>query len=204
MSVSIATHVSIRDLEESFKAPFRENDLRTLPHELDTLPCTTEEEYEEAIRDAGRLIDRLTLIEKDMAARYDLLIRHTGSKRIDGYREFVTKVRTLRMIAGTAVYNLQTYHIAERMVSGLSPRSIAPATFPAALTMGSRTLPLRSPDLLTLSEVSSILGVDEMILNVLVTLGDIPSDRIDGEPTFMLKALEYWLNHAKPERMKRL
>ena len=38
----------------------------------------------------------------------------------------------------------------------------------------------------------------------LAAAGDIPSDRIAGERIFMRKALEYWLSHAKPERVKRL
>ena len=163
MSVSIANCVSVQDLKESFKAPFREADLDAFPHEFGSVPCTTEEEYEAAIRDTGVLIDRLTLIEVDMAARFDLLKRCTGTKRIEGYREFGALLRELRRIAMTAVYHLQAHHITKRMLSGLSLRSITPAIFPVALTMGFKALPSESPDLLTLPELSVLLGQDEMV-----------------------------------------
>lgn len=204
MTVSIANRVSVQDLKESFKAPFREADLDAFPHEFGSVPCTTEEEYEAAIRDTGVLIDRLTLIEVDMAARFDLLKRCTGTKRIEGYREFGALLRELRRIAMTAVYHLQAHHITKRMLSGLSLRSIKPAVFPAVLTLGLSAIPSESPDLLTLPELSVLLGQDEMTLEALAAAGDIPSDRIAGERIFMRKALEYWLSHAKPERVKRL
>jgi len=204
MSVSIANRVSIQDLKESFQAPFREADLKGLTLMLDFRACTTEDELELAIRRTGLLVDRLSLIETDLAARFYLLKREYGIKRIDGYREFSEKVTTLRYIAETIIDLLQTDQIAWRMQSGLSPRSIKPAVFPAVLTLGLSAIPSELPDLLTLPELSVLLGQDEMTLDALAAAGDIPSDRIAGERSFMRKALEYWLSHAKPERVKRL
>jgi len=204
MSVSIAKRVSIQDLKESFQAPFREADLKAFTLELDFSACTTEEELEAAIRRAGVLIDRLTLIAVDMTARFELLERHLGIKRIEGYREFSQKVTTLRKVVATIVKLLQTEQIAGRMQAGLSPRSIAPARFPSALTMGLRELTSELPDLVTLSEGSSLLGLDEVILEALSASGDIPSDIVVGKRTFMRDALGFWLSHAKRERVKRL
>lgn len=204
MSVSIANRVSIQDLKECFQAPFREAELKNLALQFDSRACATEEGLEAAIRCTGVLIDRLTLIEVDMAARFELLKQRLGIKRIEGYREFSEKITTLRKVAATIVDLLQTDQIAGRMQSGLSPRSIKPAVFPAALAMGLRTLPSESPDLLTLPEVSALLGQDEMTLEALAAAGDIPSDHIAGERTFLRTALEFWLGHAKYERVKRL
>jgi len=204
MSVSIANRVSVRDLKESFNAPFREAELKSLALEFDSWACATEEGLEAAIRYTGAFIDRLTLIELDMATRFELLKQSVGIKRIEGYREFSQKVTTLREVAATIVDLLQTSQIAGRMQSGLSPRSIKPAVFPAVLTLGLSALPSESPDLLTLPELSAYLGQDEMTLEALAAAGDIPSDRIAGERTFMRQALEYWLSHAKPERVKKL
>lgn len=160
MSVSIAMGFSIRDLEESFQAPFREADLKAMSLKLDSRACASEEELEAAIRRTGALIDRLTPIEVDMATRFELLKQRLGIKRIEGYREFSEKVTTLRKVAATIIYILQTDQIAGRMQAGLSPRSIAPAVFPAALEIGMKTLPSEVPDLLTLTEASSALGQD--------------------------------------------
>jgi len=204
MSVSIANRVSIQDLKGCFQAPFREAELKNLALKFDSRACVTEEGLEAAIRCTGVLIDRLTLIEVDMAARFELLKQRLGIKRIEGYRKFSEKVTTLREVAATIVDLLQTDQIAGRMQSGLSPRSIKPAVFPAVLTLGLSAIPSESPDLLTLPELSVLLGQDEMTLEALAAAGDIPSDRIAGERIFMRKALEYWLSHAKPERVKRL
>lgn len=204
MSASIANRVSIQDLKESFQAPFREADLKGLTLMLDSRACTTEDELESSIRHTGLLVDRLSLIETDLAARLYLLKRDYGIKRIDGYREFSEKVTTLLYIAETIIDLLQTDQIVWRMQSGLSPRSLKPAVFSAALTMGLKTLPSDTPDLLTLSEVSAILGLDEVTTESLAVAGDIPSDHILGERSFVRIALEHWLGHAKGERVKRL
>jgi hypothetical protein len=204
MSVAIAMCVSILDLKESFQRPFREADLKAFTLDLDFGTCTTEEELEAAIHRAGVLLDRLTLIEVDMAARFNLLKRYLRIKRIDGYREFNEKVTTLRKVAKTIIDLLQTDQIAGRMQAGLSPRSIAPARFPSALTFRLMELPSELPDLLTLSEVSAILGLDEATTEALAAAGDIPSDHIAGERSFVRVALEHWLSHAKGERVKRL
>jgi len=204
MSVSIANRVSIQDLKECFQAPFREADLKGLTRKLDFRACTTEDELESAIRRTGLLVDRLSLIETDLAARFYLLKREYGIKRIDGYREFSEKVTTLRYIAETIIDLLQTDQIAWRMQSGLSPRSIKPAVFFEALTLGLKVFPSDTPELLTSSEVSEILGLDEVTTESLAAAGDIPSDHIAGERSFVRIALEHWLSRAKPERVKKL
>jgi len=204
LSVSIANRVSIQDLKECFQAPFREADLKGLTRKLDFRACTTEDELESAIRRTGLLVDRLSLIETDLAARFYLLKREYGIKRIDGYREFSEKVTTLRYVAETIIDLLQTDQIAWRMQSGLSPRSIKPPVFSAALTMSLKVFPSDAPELLTSSEISEILGLDEVTTESLAAAGDIPSDHIAGERSFIRIALEYWLSHAKPERVKRL
>lgn len=203
MHLTAEEDLLLESLRASFKAPFREPSIQALKTRFDIRLSADEAELETGIRRAGALCDRFELIEVDCAARFEALRSGFGIRTIEGYREFMERVRVLKDTMRTFLGVFQTSVMGGRVQAGLSARTRRPARFPAALPF-KRLSPLPDcPPILDSADAAVLLDTKPEELERLAELGEIPADKVDGEWTYMRLALQHWLSRARAEGWKR-